>query len=50
MPFSNNSSDGKLERPVRKRPEIVEALAKLREEIEAIGDDFAHNEPRVSEK
>lgn len=33
-----------LERPVRKRPEIVEALAKLREEIEAIGDDFAHND------
>ena len=33
-----------LERPVRKRPEIVEALDKLWEEIEAIGDDFARND------
>ena len=33
-----------IEQPVRERPEIVEALAKLRKEIEAIGDDLARND------
>ena len=33
----------KLERPVRRRPKIVGELTKLREEIEAIGDDLARN-------
>ena len=33
-----------FERPVRRRPEIVEALAKLREEIEAVEDDLARND------
>ncbi len=33
-----------LERPVRRRPDIVEALAKLREKIEAVRDDLARND------
>ena len=33
-----------LERPVRRRPDIVEALAKLREEIEAVREDLARND------
>ncbi|MDE2742487.1 MAG: hypothetical protein OXI58_12925 [Gemmatimonadota bacterium] len=33
-----------IEQPVRERPEIVEALAKLREEIEAVRDDLARND------
>ena len=32
-----------LERQVRRSPEIVKALAKLRKEIEAVGDDLARN-------
>ena len=32
------------ERPVRRRPEIVGELTKLRKEIEAIRDDLAHND------
>ena len=33
-----------LERPVRRRPDIVEALAKLREKIEAVREDLARND------
>ena len=33
-----------LERPVRRRPDIVGELTKLREEIEAVGDDLASND------
>ena len=33
-----------IEPLVRRRPEIVEALAKLRKEIEAVRDDLARND------
>lgn len=35
----------KFERPVRRRPKIVDALTKLREDIGAFGDDLSSNGP-----